>query len=90
MKAIRDNIIVKPFKSDEVSEGGLIVPENCRERNNKATVISVGDGTKRHPKKLEIGDVVFHVKDAGTEIIENGEKYFIMKSWDALACIPKN
>lgn len=89
-KAIRDQIIVKPFPSDEMSEFGLIVPECFRERSNKALLVSVGGGTKKHPAKLIEGSIVFHVKDAGTEIIEGGEKYYIMKSWDVLAQIPKN
>lgn len=89
-KAIRDQIIVKPFPSDEMSEFGLIVPECFRERSNKALLVSVGEGTKKHPKKLVKGSIVFHVKDAGSEIEENGEKFYIMKSWDVLAQIQQN
>lgn len=85
IKAIRDNLVVKPFASEEMSSAGLIVPESFRERNNRGTIISVGGGTKKHPKTFNEGDIVFHVKDAGTEIIENGERLFIMKTWDVLA-----
>lgn len=84
IRAIRDNLVVRPFAAEEISSGGLVVPESFRERNNRGTVISVGGGTKKHPKTFNEGDVVFHVKDAGTEVVENGISYFIMKTWDVL------
>lgn len=85
MKAIRDNIIVKPCISDEYSEGGLFVPEAFRERSNKAVIVSVGNGTKRRKMYLKEGQTIFHIKGAGTEFVENGEGYFIMKQQDVLA-----
>ena len=45
MKPIRDFVLVKPFMADQVTEGGLFIPDGYRERSCKAKVISVGRGT---------------------------------------------
>ncbi len=78
MKAIRCQVIVKPFPSDEISAGGILVPNSFKQRNNKATVISAGNGIVGRPMKWKEGQVVYHVKDHGTEIQKDGEKYYIM------------
>lgn len=82
---IRDQILVHPFPPDEVSVGGIIVPETARERSCKATVVAVGGGTKDRPMRYSEGDIVFHVKDAGVEIIEGGVAFYLMSQVDVLA-----
>lgn len=78
MIALRNQVIVKPFQSDEISAGGIIVPDAFKQRSNKAKVISAGGGTKKRPMLYEEGQTVYHVKGHGTEIEKNGEKYYIM------------
>lgn len=80
-----NRVLVKPFPSDEVTGGGIFVPENARERNNKATVIAVGEGTKKSPMQFNTGDVIYHIKEAGDAVIENGEMLFIINDVDVLA-----
>lgn len=91
-KAIMDNVIVKPFPSEEKSLGGIFVPDSARERNNKAWIVSYGNGTAKHKMKDGIGkgDVCFHIKDAGMEILINGEKHYIIKMQDILAYAKNN
>lgn len=82
IKPIQENVLIKPFPSDETTVGGLVIPENCREVSSKATVIAVGAGAKAKPMKFTPGNVVFRVKDCGDEFIIDGERYFIVKqSW---------
>jgi chaperonin GroES len=80
MHPIRDNVLLKPFPGDEISEGGILVPESVREISNKMTVIAVGSGTKESPMQFKAGDVVFRVKDSGKEgeVYIGGEIHFIM------------
>jgi co-chaperonin GroES (HSP10) len=82
---LKNKILIKPFESDEFSEGGLFVPENCRTRNNKAIIINVGNGTSNRPMIYKKGMIVYHVKDAGQEIEENKEKMFLIEDIDILA-----
>ena len=80
MQPIRENVLVKPFISDDKSAGGIIVSEAHREISNKVKVIAVGNGTKKLPMNWQPGDVAFRVKDCGDEILINGERHFIVKS----------
>lgn len=73
-----NNILVKCFPSDEVSEGGIFVPESAREDSNKVRIVKVGEGTEKTPMRLKAGDIGFRVRGWGTEILIDGEKHFIM------------
>jgi co-chaperonin GroES (HSP10) len=79
---VLDNILIKPFPGEEMSEGGIIVADSYKPRNNKATVIAVGSGTKKRPMKFIPGMVVHSIKESGEELIIDGEKYYLVKdSW---------
>lgn len=77
-----DYVIVKPFPPDDVTEGGIIIPDSHKERMNKATVIAIGELLTE--KKVKVGDAVFHIKGAGTLIEHDKEEYYIMKYNDLL------
>lgn len=79
MQPIRDNVLVKPYPSDEFSEGGIIVSEAHRAVSNKMQVIAVGNGTRKEPMGFSPGETAFRVKDHGEEIIINGEQYFLIR-----------
>lgn len=91
MKAILDTVIVRPCKSDEVSTGGIYIPENLQERSNKCVIVSHGKGTKRvpinFPEGIGIGSMCIHIKDAGLETEVNGEKLYIIKMEDILTFV---
>lgn len=78
MKPVRNIILTKPFPPDEVSEGGIFVPESARQENNKMRVIAVGNGTKERKMIFSPGDVVYRVKDWGTPVDIEGERYYLM------------
>ena len=89
MQAILSNVIVRPCKSDEVTEGGLFIPESVQERSNRCVIVSHGNGTKRFPlpfpKGYGVGSECIHVKGAGVEVIHNGEKLYLINTQDILA-----
>jgi chaperonin GroES len=78
MQPVRNNILTKPFPPDEISEGGIFVPESARKENNKMFVIAVGRGTKERKMIFNPGDIVYRVKDWGTPIDIDGERHYIM------------
>lgn len=78
MQPVRNIILTKPFPPDEVSEGGIFVPESARQENNKMRVIAVGNGTKERKMIFNPGDVVYRVKDWGTPVDIEGERYYLM------------
>lgn len=79
IKPIRDNLLIKPFKSESISDGGIFVPDSFAIRNNKALVVAVGNGIKDKPMRFKKGDVIYNIKDAGDELIIDGEKYYMIK-----------
>ena len=80
MRAIRNKVILTPMPSEDISQGGIIVPNSFKAVSNKMKVVSAGRGTKTRPMHdyLKEGTIVYRVKNHGTEIEEKGEKMFIM------------
>lgn len=78
MQPIRNNVLVKLFPPDEISEGGILVPLSARHENNKALVIAVGNGTANKKMTLKPGQIVYRVKDWGTPVDIEGERHYIM------------
>lgn len=78
MRPIRNFVLVKPFPADEISEGGILVPESARHESNKVHVIAVGNGTSSRPMNLKAGQVAYRVKDWGTPVEIEGEKHYLM------------
>lgn len=85
MQPIRNYILVKPFPPDEVSEGGIFVPESARKESNKVNVIAVGRGTKERPMRLKAGQVAYRIKEWGTPIDVEGERHYILEDAAILA-----
>lgn len=85
IQPIRNNVLIKFFDGDNISDGGIIVPGSFKKTSNKGEVIAAGKGKKGNPMQFKKGDIVFRVKDHGEEIHENGEKYFIMDQGTILA-----
>lgn len=79
IQPIRNEVLVKPFLTESVTSGGLIIPDSCRKHSSRVEIISVGNGTEKEPMRLKKGQIGYRVKDWGTPIEENGELYFIME-----------
>lgn len=87
IKPLADRVLVEPTAAEEVTMGGIIIPDSAKEKPLKGKVIAVGAGTKDEPMLLKEGDNVLYGKYAGTEIEYEGEKYLIMRQNDILAII---
>ncbi len=92
MKAapLHDKIIVLPFPPEKETKGGIIIPDTVQERPSKATVVAVGDGTKDRVMVMKEGDVVGHIKNAGTPYVEDEILYYILRDVDCHYRIPKD
>lgn len=76
---IRDTVLIRPFPPEEMSLGGIIVAESFKQRNNKATVVAAGNGTKKRPMEFKPGDVTYNILNCGEEIIIDGVQHFLVK-----------
>ena len=80
MRPIKNSLLIKPLPSDGISEGGIFVPDSFAARNQKAIVVASGPQSK-----FKEGEKVWNIKDAGDEIIINGEQHFLIKDLHVLA-----
>lgn len=85
IRPIRNQVLVKAFKEDEVSSGGIIVPENMRKDGARVEIVAVGNGTLNRPMKLKAGMIGFRVKDWGVPVEDQGELYYLMEDEAILA-----
>ena len=74
---LHDRIIVKPAKAEEVTKGGIIIPDTAKEKPMQGEVVAVGNGRiaddgKLIPMNLKVGDKVLYGKYAGTEVNIDG------------------
>ena len=79
MKPIRTQVLVKPFPSEEKSEGGIFVPDTAKKPSNKVKVVAVGNGFKNKPMLLKEVQTGFRVQDWGQEVLIDGELHFLME-----------
>jgi len=92
IKPLGSRIVIEPIESEEVTSGGIFVPETAKEKPQKGTVVALGPGERndsgeRLPLDVAVGDIVLYAKYAGTEIKVEGKKVLIMKEADVLAIL---
>lgn len=92
LKPLADRLLVAPLEEEEVTPGGLVLPETAKEKPQRGEVKAAGPGArddegKRIEMDVKVGDKVLFAKYAGTEIKLDGEKYLILRESDILAII---
>ena len=87
IKPLADRVLILPTPAEELTMGGIIIPDTAKEKPLRGTVKAVGHGTKDEEMVLKEGDVVLYGKYAGTELEIEGEKYLIMRQSDVLAIV---
>jgi len=93
MKPLADRIIVKPLEAEEKTKGGIVLPDNAKEKPQEGKVLAVGKGKvleNGNVQKLElkVGDRVLYGKYSGTEITTKaGDELLIMREEDILAIV---
>ncbi|MBP3298944.1 MAG: co-chaperone GroES [Muribaculaceae bacterium] len=87
IRPLADRVLIQPAQAEEVTVGGIIIPDSAKEKPLKGLVVAAGKGTKDEEMLLKEGDTVLYGKYAGTEIELEGEKYLIMRQSDVLAII---
>lgn len=92
LKPLGNRVVVEPEEQEEITAGGIVLPETAKEKPQKGTILSVGPGErdedgKRIPMDVAKGDKVLFAKYAGTEIKVEGQKLLILKESDLLAIV---
>ncbi|MHB8628411.1 MAG: co-chaperone GroES [Aggregatilineales bacterium] len=92
LRPLGDRVVVEPSESEEVTTGGILLPETAKEKPQKGTILAVGPGRNNDSGKLvamnvNLHDKVLFARYAGTEIKLNGNKVLILKESDILAVV---
>jgi len=92
LKPLGNRVVIEPVEQEEVTAGGIVLPETAKEKPQKGTVLSVGPGErdddgKHIPLDVKKGDTVLFAKYSGTEIKVEGKKLLIMRESDLLAIV---
>ena len=94
LKPIGDRIVAKALSAEEVTPGGIVLPDSAQEKPLEGEVIAVGPGAqldsgKIKPMDVKRGDKIIYGKYAGTEVKVGKEEYIILRQEDVLAIIEK-
>ncbi|HEY5669740.1 MAG TPA: co-chaperone GroES [Anaerolineales bacterium] len=92
LKPLGNRVVVEPIEMEEMTTGGIVLPETAKEKPQKGKILSIGPGERdekgtRVPMDVKAGDVVLYAKYAGTEIKVDGKKLLILKESDLLAIV---
>ena len=87
IKPLGDRVLVDPLEADTKTASGIIIPDNAKEKPQKARVVAVGNGTSDYKMTVKIGDTVMYGKYSGTELKLEGKDYLIMSEKDILAIV---
>jgi len=94
LRPLHDRILIKRVESETTSKGGIIIPENAKEKPLEGEVIAVGsgrvldDGTVR-PLQVKAGDRVLFAKYAETEVKVGGQTMLLLREDDLLGIIER-
>ncbi len=90
IRPLDDRVVVEPTEAEETTSGGIVLPDNAKEKPQRGTVVAVGPGKlldngNRGVLSVAVGDEVIFGKYGGTEIEIDGEEIKILRESDILA-----
>ena len=94
LKPLGDRVVVEPIEQDEITAGGIMLPDTAKEKPQEGKILAVGPGTRndagvRVELDVAVDDIVLYAKYAGTEIKLEGEKVLVLRESDILAVVEK-
>ncbi|MDZ4158295.1 MAG: co-chaperone GroES [Anaerolineaceae bacterium] len=94
LKPLGNRVVVEPLEEEEITAGGIVLPETAKEKPQKGVILSVGPGERDEdgkyiPMDVKVGDIVLFAKYGGTEVKVDGKKLLILRESDLLAIVVK-
>jgi chaperonin GroES len=90
IRPLADRVVVEPGPEEDVTPGGIVLPDTAKEKPQKGKVIAVGSGRllengQRAPMTVKVGDTVLYSKYGGNEVTLEGKEYLILEEDQVLA-----
>ena len=94
LKPLDDRIVVEPLEAEEMTAGGIVLPDSAKEKPQRGTVLAIGigrllDNGKRGEMNVAVGDEVIYGKYSGSDIEVDGKEIKILRESDVLAKVVK-
>ena len=91
-KPLGGRVLIEPIEQEDITAGGIILPETAKEKPQEGKVLAVGPGDrddegKRIPLDVKVGDKVLFAKYSGTEVKMDGKKLLILRETDILGLV---
>ena len=92
IRPLHDRILIKRLDEEEMTRGGINIPESAKEKPMEGEIIAVGNGKvddsgKTIPLAVKVGDKVMYSKYSGTEVKIEGAEHLIVREEDILGII---
>ena len=92
LKPLGDRVVVEPIEQEEVTAGGIVLPESAKEKPQQGNILAAGPGSrdedgKHVPMDVKVGDKVLYAKYSGTEFKLDGKNLLILRESDLLAIV---
>ena len=93
LEPLADRLVVRPIEREEVTKGGIVLPDTAKEKPQEGKVLAVGPGRlsedgKRIAMDIKVGDIVVYARYGGTEIKIDDEELLILSESSILAKKP--
>ena len=90
LRPLDDRVVVRPLEAEEVTAGGIYLPDAAQEKPQRGKVIAAGPGKlldsgNRGELSVKIGDEVIYGKYGGSDVEVDGEELKILRETDILA-----
>jgi len=94
LKPLDDRVVVEPKEAEEVTAGGIVLPDTAKEKPQRGTVLALGPGKlldsgERGALSVAVGDEVIYGKYAGSDVEVDGREVKILRESDILAKVVK-
>jgi chaperonin GroES len=90
LQPLGDRLVVSPIEREEVTKGGIFLPDTAKEKPQEGEVLAVGPGRlseegTRIAMDIKVGDIVIYARYGGTEYKVDGKEVIILREGDILA-----
>ncbi len=90
LRPLDDRVVVEPLEAEEVTAGGIVLPDTAKEKPQRGTVLAVGPGKlldngQRGELSVEVGDEVIYGKYSASDVEVDGREIKILRETDILA-----
>lgn len=79
------HLIIRPDTEEQVTSGGIIIPDTAKEKKNTATVVKVAKKVNNYKPMFKEGERIMFNNNQGFKVNMDGEEMLIIQERDVYA-----